>query len=78
MMMRFMKRMNEERLKQEQHRTMKVLEALDSELFDKRILKAADDWFDDKPNSKVLLRQAIDAKRRNHGMSDPTDTTVSK
>lgn len=78
MMLRFMKRMNDERLKQEELKTQKMRETYGHERFDKLILQAADDWFDDKPNSKALLREVVGLKRQDREMSDPTDRTVSK
>lgn len=76
MMLRFMKRMNDERLRQEEMKTRKMAEAYGHGRIDKLILEAADDWFDDKPNSKVLLREVVGLKRQNRGMSDPTDRTI--
>lgn len=78
MMLRFSRQMTNERLRQEELKTRKLMEAWDNASFDKRILQAADDWFDDKPNSKVLLREAVALKRRNQEMSDPTDRSDSK
>lgn len=76
-MTRFKKRMNDERLRQEELKTQKMEETYGYGRFDRLILQAADDWFDDKPNSKVLLREVVGLKRQNKGMSDPTDRTIA-
>lgn len=78
LMLNFMRRMTAERVKQEELMTQKVMEAYDKDAFDKRVLEAADDWFDDKRDSKTRLREAIALKRQNQGMSVPTGRTISK